>query len=67
MRKILKAKPMIALGVVTGVVTASAIGSKKIYDYVSQLKRKSNKLEKENSHWKGLYYDKIGEDDVAWG
>ena len=74
MKRILTAKPMIALGVVTGVVTASAIGSKKIYDYVSQLKRKSSQLEKETSqleketsHWKGMYYDKLGEDDVAWG
>ena len=58
---------LVTLGVLTGVVTASAIGSKKIYEYVNKLKRKSNKFEEESNHWQELYYDKVEKDDIAWG
>ena len=53
-------KPILALGILTGVITVSAIGSQKLYAYVKQLK-------KSEERWQDLFYDKLTSDDVAWG
>ena len=53
-------KPILALGILTGVITVSAIGSQKLYEYVKQLK-------KSEERWQDLFYDKLTSDDVAWG
>ena len=53
-------KPIIALGIITGVITASALGSQKLYAYVKHLK-------KSEERWQDLFYDKLTQDDIAWG
>jgi len=53
-------KPLIVLGIITGVITASALGSQKLYTYVKQLKQSEER-------WQDLFYDKLTQDDIAWG
>ena len=53
-------KPIIVLGIITSVVTASALGSQKLYVYVKNLK-------KSKERWQDLFYDKLTQDDIAWG
>ena len=51
-------KSNVALGVLTSVVTASAI----LLNY----KNKRN-FKKESRRWQDLYYNKLTQDDIAWG
>ena len=53
-------KVLITLGVITSVVTASTVGSKKLYTYIRRLKKSKDQFQ-------DLYYDKLTQDDVAWG
>lgn len=53
-------KTNVTLGILTGIVMVSTLGSKKLYTYCKKLK-------KSEQRWQGLYYDKLTQDDVAWG
>ena len=56
------AKSIIVVGAVTGIVTA-------VYGYlqVAKSNKRVDNLKKESTHWQGLYYDNITQDNIAWG
>jgi len=56
-------KPLIAIGILVGIVTEVA----KIYACCKHFQLEIIGLKQESSKWQSLYYDKLTTDDIAWG